>query len=115
MNQELSQFAQTLKDLGYTVIVPKKPEYDWFHVFKDGRMAYIEGSTRHGFNISSTHMPSRECGTGFSVHRNCATLEVESVNRALTLTDERYKVERYKSPEMFINSPNEVWAEYSIL
>ena len=66
MKKELKEYVELLKNNGFTVYGVEGSDFVKFT--KDNKIGYVE-FTEYGFNFSTIHKPCRECGSGFSMHR----------------------------------------------
>lgn len=118
--EELKEFAQSLKDNGFTVIVSNMHPFEWLYFFKDGKFGDVNADYFYSFNFGTVHKPCRQCGTGFSTARE-TDLTIKNAEDSLIFapawaTSEDIKaVQKYKFIDEFINSTNNKWAEYYIL
>ena len=73
---QLLEFVEELKNNGFKVYTPGNLT-TYCHFVKDDKIGYVERGD-YGFNFGSVHKPCRECGTGYSIHRevNCPTVEM---------------------------------------
>jgi hypothetical protein len=116
--ETLTEFAQLLKDNGFTVLLPKKYT-TWFHFFKDGKFGYVQFDKYASF--STVHKPCKQCGTGFGVTDEWSGLTIDNAIKALMFaphwanTSDVAAVRKYNSIDEFINSSNHKWAEYYTL
>ena len=114
----LKEFAQQLKDNGFTVLVSAKHPFEWLHFEKDGKFGTVSPDHFYNFNFGSVHKPCKECGTGFGTDR-----EVElSIKHAQNSLGTPYwgkiygkYIKHYDSVNDFITSIHNKWAEYYIL
>ncbi len=115
----LSEFAQTLKDNGFTVLVPKKYEFEWLFFFKDGNFGTVGPDSFYNYNFGTVHKPCRECGTGYGMARE-TDLTIKNATDCLIFapswaaSSEIKAVMKYNTVDEFINSTHNKWAEYSI-
>lgn len=118
--QDLKDFAQLLKDSGFTVLVSAKHPFEWLFFEKYGNFGTVGADYFGGYNFGTVHEPCRECGTGFGTDRQ-TDLTIEHANKTFIFApnwarDSDIKaIRKYKSIEEFINSTNHKWAEYYIL
>lgn len=117
--EELTSFAQLLKDNGFAVLVSAKHPFEWLYFFKDGKFGTVSPDYFYSFNFGTVHKPCRECGTGFGTDRE-ADLTIENAEKALihhpnwALPSDIKAIRKYNSVYEFINSTNNKWAEYYI-
>lgn len=119
---ELLNFAQTLKDNGFTVLIPKREKPStWIIIFKNGNFGYIQCSNYFGgYDFSTVHKPCKEAGTGYGILRDAAPT-VENANKTLlTYPDwakhnEKQAIKKYKTIEEFLNNKNTNWCNYQVL
>jgi hypothetical protein len=117
---ELKEFAQELKDNGFTVLVSKKHPFKWLYFYKDGLFGNVNANHFFLYDFDTVHKPCRECGTGFGMIQNDA-LTIENANKSLSFAPQWAKrsqlnaIRKYTSIEDFINSTHNQWAEYYIL
>lgn len=117
---DLKEFAQELKDNGFTVLVSKKHEFEWLYFFKNGQFGVVNASHFFNYNFGTVHKPCRECGTGFGITQE-DNLSIENANKSLVNAPQWAKrsqlnaIRKYTSIEDFINSIHNEWAEYYIL
>ena len=121
---ELNEYAQLLKDNGFTVIyhVVKEDEQlpTWLHFFKNGYMGYVQVHKYRGASFSHEYKPCREHGTGCACVDG-AELTIENAEKATgPIPSWIYRGKRnpepvklWQSAEEFIN--RETILKYAIL
>jgi len=116
----LSEFANTLKDAGFTVIVSKNHPFEWLHFSKDDKIGTVGPNVFYSFNFGTVHKPCRGCGTGYGTGQ-AVELTVENAEHALihhpnwaSLNDIK-AIRKYKDVNDFISHTNNKWAEYYTL
>lgn len=73
--QALRGFIEELKEAGFKVYAPK--ELTTYCKFtKNNRIGYVEAGD-FGWNFSTVHKPSKECGTGYSIYRDKLTATIQ--------------------------------------
>ena len=118
--KELTEFAQLLKDNGFTVLVSAKHPFEWLFFYKNGKFGTVGPDHFFNFNFGTVHKPCRECGTGYGTDRETG-LTIENANNALIFApgwatpSDKKAIVKYKTIEEFINSTHNQWAEYYIL
>ena len=116
-NQDkLMAFINELKDNDYQVYVPSNFT-TYFHFVKNDKIGYVE-LTANGYNFSTVHKPCRECGTGYSIHREIAIPTIEMANDCFVLApgwvarDDVKAIKKYKNWDEYANSNLNKWANY---
>ena len=110
----LLKFIKELKDNGFKVYAPSKGVTTYCHFVKDDRIGYVESSD-WGFNFGTVHKPCRECGTGYSIHRETYPT-VRMAEDSLTLaphwatSEQMQAIKKYKSWEDYVNFPQNKWS-----
>lgn len=130
MIQELKQFAQLLKENGFTVIMPTEKEessgkesvYNWFKFIEptNGKFGSVTWSSYDGVTFSRIYKPSKGNGTGVRTSEGYADLTIENAKLATQFPewfrnsgDEEIKY--YKDANDFINHLSNKWCNYYIL
>jgi len=114
--QQLKEYAEVLKQNGFDVYMPVKSA-TYCHFVKDDKIGYVEASD-WGFNFSSVHKPCRECGTGFSIHREVFTPTVQMAIDCFVIAPNwgiNYckVVNKYKSWEDYLKYPTNKILQYA--
>lgn len=115
---DLKQFAELLKNNGFTVIVSKRHPFKWLYFEKDGKIGTMSRDGFTGFRFATVHKPCRQCGTGFSIGSDCFTPSIEMALESLCFAPAWAKakdtaaIRKYKDIEEFINLNK--WADYYI-
>ncbi len=106
---ELLEFAEELKSKGYRVYAPADVT-TYCNFVKDDKIGYVERGD-YGFNFSTVHKPCRECGTGYSMHREIVNPTVEMAQDCLVLaphwawSKDVKAIRKYKNWEEYISYP----------
>ena len=110
---ELLEFIKELKAAGFEVYAPAEMT-TYCNFVKDDKIGYVERGD-YGFNFGSVHKPCRECGTGFSIHREIVIPTVEMAEDSFVLAphwasrSDIQAVKKYKNWEDFMsNSMNQI-------
>jgi hypothetical protein len=118
---QLLQFANELKENGFTVLLPhREEESTWLKFYKDGYFGGIECDHFSSFNFATVHKPCRECGTGYGIEDR-VDLTIENANKCLikapywASSKDVAAIKQYKDVNDFINSTHNKWANYQIL
>lgn len=117
---DLNEFAQLLKDNGFTVLVSKKHSnpIGWMTFFKDGSFGHVSKERISGYHFSTVHKPCKECGTGYRMSDDFADLTIDNAIESLAFApnwaaaSDRKAIRKYKDVDDFINSTHNKWAEY---
>lgn len=117
---DLTEFAQLLKDNGFNVLVSAKHPFKWLHFEKDGKFGEVSPNGLLTYNFGTVHKPCRECGTGFGMARD-TDLNIKNALDCLIFApnwasaNDIKAVKKYTSIDEFINSTHNKWAEYYTL
>ena len=79
--EQLLKFVEELKDGGFKVYAPTNIT-TYCNFVKDDKIGYVERGD-YGFNFGTVHKPCRECGTGYSIHREIGNPTVEMAEDCL--------------------------------
>ena len=110
----LLEFVRELKGNGYKVYAPGNIT-TYCHFMKGNKIGYVECGD-YGFNFGSVHKPCRECGTGYSIHREIQNPLVSMAKDCLVLApswayDQDIKaIVKYKNWEDYTNYPGNKWS-----
>lgn len=121
--ENFEDFAQLLKDNGFTVLVSANCElpHTWMFFYKDGKFGHVSKERLSGYHFSTVHKPCRECGTGFRIGEDDEPLTIENANNSLAhaphwaFPSQIKAIQKYTSLEDFINSTHNKWANYITL
>lgn len=116
----LLEFAQLLKDEGFTVLRPESDEYftKWFFFFKDGKFGTVSNNGFRGFTFSTVHKPCRECGTGYRIGEDFEDLTVKNALACFVTApnwanrNDIKAIRKYKDVAEFLEKNK--WANYQI-
>jgi hypothetical protein len=81
--QHLTEYAETLRKAGFTIIAPENSDYTWFWGMKDNKFFAVDADKFGAFNLSTDHKPSLQHGTGFRVYDRIYTPDVTHAERTL--------------------------------
>lgn len=82
--EQLTAFAQLLKDNGFTVLIDANHPFNWVYFEKGGLFGDVQPDGFSLFNFGSAHIPSRSHGTGLSTEQHTElTIEnaIDAINR----------------------------------
>ena len=86
LEKVLEQAIERIKSMGYSCFVPKYKNDFGKHTYcyiTDGKnISYMQTDHwKSGIEFSTTHKPSKECGTGFAIEKNDITraFDVEDI------------------------------------
>jgi hypothetical protein len=103
--EKLLEFAQVLKNNGFKVYAPEK--YTTYCNFvKDDKIGYCEVNDWGSFNFSTVHKACRECGTGYSMHREVCP-EVKMAEDCFVMAPDWANSQDFKAIRKYKN-----WEEY---
>ncbi len=111
---QLLEFVEELKGRGYKVYAPTNIT-TYCHFVKDDKIGYLERGD-YGFNFGTVHKPCRECGTGYSIHREIGNPTVEMAEDCLALAphwasrEDMQAIKKYKNWEEYTSSPLNKWS-----
>ncbi len=106
---QLLEFVKELKNKGFKVYAPAEVT-TYCNFVKDDKIGYVERGD-YGFNFGTVHKPCRECGTGFSIHREVNYPTVEMAGDCLALAPHwadrsmAEAVKKYKNWEDYMSNP----------
>ena len=112
--EQLLEFVEQLKDKGYKVYAPANIT-TYCHFVKNDQIGYLERGD-YGFNFGSVHKPCRECGTGYSIHRDIYNPTVVMAEDCLVLAPhwassrDIQAIKKYKNWEEYANYPQNKWS-----
>lgn len=113
--KQLAAFADVLKANGFAVLVSTTHPFEWLHFEKYGQFGYVQPNYFGGFDFSSTHKPNSKWGTGLGVF-TAVDLTIEAAEQTMrrigSWNGQIVDVKTYKSPDDFIHSTNNKWAQY---
>ncbi len=115
--EQLKEFAQLLKEKGFTVLIDNKHPFHWVYFEKGGRFGDVQDSGYSGFNFGSAYIPCRSHGTGRQVDRNVG-LSIEYATNAINEVGWSHspEIERYQGIADFIKRKNkDGFAEFYVL
>ena len=103
----LKEFAQLLKDNGFTVLIDNKYPFRWVYFEKGGRFGDVQDSFYSGFNFGSIHKPCKSHGTGLQTDSNVG-LSIESATHALNARGWHHdpEIKHYQNVDEFIRLKN---------
>jgi hypothetical protein len=110
----LLDFIKVLKQGGFRVFAPAKLT-TYCHIVKDDKIGYVEYSNG-GFKFSTVHKPCRQCGTGFSMHREVYSPTLDMANDTLAFapywasSTDRQAIKKYKNWEEYVSHPHNLWS-----
>lgn len=112
--EQLMEFIEKLKAGGFQVYAPRNMT-TYAHFVKDDKIGYVERGD-YGFNFSTVHKPCRECGTGYSIHRDVSYPTIEMAKDSLVMaphwasfTDVQ-AIKKYKNWEDYTSYPQNKWS-----
>jgi hypothetical protein len=103
--QHLTDYAETLRKEGYTIMAAENPEYTWFWGMKDNKFFTVDADKHGLFNLSTDHKPSKGLGSGFRVWDRILNPDITHAEKALNRPSwaNRYSgIKYYNSVEEFM-------------